>query len=404
MIKVNQIRLSVKSRIRIIRVQSRIVVGGPAKQTILLSKELNRNGYKTVLIGGASKSIEKSLIESAINNGIKCVVIPEMAREIHFYDDLISLVKLYKFIKKEKPVIFHSHTAKAGGIGRIAAYIAGVPLIFHTFHGHVFSSYFGKFKTKGFILIERLLARISTKIIVISESQRHDMIQKYRIGTDSRVELIRLGFNWNENFLKRSNVSLRNNFKISQNKFLVGIIGRLVSIKDHYLFIEVAEKLLLIEDNDYHFVIIGDGELKFNLIDLVKSKNIEKHFTFTGWIEINKSIYEELNLLLLTSKNEGTPVTIIEALASGIPVIASNVGGVRDVMKLYNTAFLIRERDPLKYCEKILKLRENSNSPSKETQAKVMQTYDSERLVLDIKNLYKKSVEKLNQSFVSLDK
>ena len=105
-----------------------------------------------------------------------------MAREIHFYDDVVSTIKLYKLIKKEKPLIFHSHTAKAGGIGRIAAYLAGVPLIFHTFHGHVFEGYFGKLKTKIFLSIEKILARISTKVIVISERQRDDIVRKYKIA------------------------------------------------------------------------------------------------------------------------------------------------------------------------------------------------------------------------------
>lgn len=374
--------------IKIVRIQSRIVVGGPAKHTILLSKELNNNIFKTVLVGGASKSIEKSLVEVAQEQGVDCHIIPEMAREIHFYDDFISLIKLYKLIKKEKPIIFHSHTAKAGGIGRIAAYLARVPLIFHTFHGHVFSGYFGKIKTRSFIIIEKLLALLTTRIIVISNEQKRDIVQKYKICRESKVSIIRLGFDWKENFLKKSPVSLRKKHQIPRQKFLVGIIGRLVPIKDHKLFMRIAEKLVSSDHNDYHFIVIGDGELKTELIELAEKKKLNKYFTFTGWIEVNKGVYEELNLLLLTSINEGTPVTVIEALAAGTPVIASEVGGVADIMKFYKTEYLVKHRNVENFVEMIKRLRRNMDKPSLRTQKQIMQIYSDERLVEEIKELY----------------
>jgi glycosyltransferase involved in cell wall biosynthesis len=368
-------------------------VGGPAKHTILLSKNLNNKNYRTVLVGGTSKAIEKSLVENARKEGIDCVIIPEMAREIHFYDDFISLIKLFQLIKKEKPFIFHSHTAKAGGIGRIAAFLAGVPIIFHTFHGHVFSGYFGSVKTSFFIYIERFLALISNKLIVISERQKNDIIHKFRIAKKNKVELIKLGFDWKEKFLCKSNFSLRNKYHIPKDKYLIGIIGRLVPIKDHRLFIEIAEKLISESRNNFYFIIIGDGELKSELIQVVKEKNINSFFTFAGWIEVNKCVYNELDILLLTSLNEGTPVTVIESLAAGTPVIARDVGGVADVMTHYKLEYLVKERNPAKFVELIKKIRMNSDKPLKVTQDKIMEIYSSERLVRDIKSLYERSLK-----------
>jgi glycosyltransferase involved in cell wall biosynthesis len=387
--------VNIKNPIRVIRTQSRIVVGGPAKHTILLSKELNNKYFQTVLVGGASKTIEKSLVENARDKGVKCYVIPEMAREIHFYDDIVSTIKLYNLIKKEKPLIFHSHTAKAGGIGRIAAYLAGVPLIFHTFHGHVFEGYFGKIKTRIFILIEKLLARISTKVIVISEQQKKDIVKKYNITKNDRVELIRLGFDWKRDFFKSSGIKIRDEYQIPKKKYLIGIIGRLVPIKDHKLFIDIAEKIISENKNDYHFIIIGDGELKHDLVKLVYQKKLDEYITFTGWINVSNEIYNELDLLLLTSLNEGTPVTVIESIAAGTPVIAIDVGGVADVMKFYDTKYLVKERSSEKFIELIKYIKINSEQPSDKMQSNIQAIFSNQKLVTVITKLYRNSLKKL---------
>lgn len=382
-----------KRPIKIFRTQSRIVVGGPALHTILLSKAFNNYKFETVLVGGVNKETEKSLFDSARAQNITCHIIPEMAREIHFYDDIISFIKLYRLIKQEKPLIFHSHTSKAGAIGRVAAYWAGVPYIFHTFHGHVFSGYFNKIKTNIFVWLERLLAKITTYIIAISESQKYDIVVKYRIAPNKKVKNIPLGFDWKP-FLKSSkNNDLRRKYKIPTTKKLIGIIGRIVPIKDHFLFVEIAERLINLEPEKYHFILIGDGDLRKVLETKIKNKNIQQSFTFTGWLDLNKSIYQNLDVLLLTSKNEGTPVTVIEALVSGVPVLATAVGGVRDIMKMYNLNYMIMGRDPELFVNKILEIMQTKGKVPKYVSQKIMEFYSSTRLISDIEKLYQSTMK-----------
>ncbi len=384
-----------KNKFRIMRVQSRIVVGGPALHTILLSRALNNDRFQTVLVGGANKSSEKSLVKAARNQNIRCFIIPEMAREIHFYDDIISFIKLYRLIKRVKPDIFHSHTSKGGAIGRLAAYLAGVPIIFHTFHGHIFEGYFGRTKSIVFIWLEKLLARISTNIIVISESQKKDIVKKYRINSNHKTKLIPLGFEWSGFFHEDKNVNFRKQFNLPENKFLIGSIGRIVPIKDHALFIKIAHQLIQKHPSKFHFVIIGDGELREEMETDLELKGIRNYFTFTGWWNTNVNIYQNLDLLLLTSQNEGTPVAVIEALASGTPVIASAVGGVLDVMSKYCREFAVADRDPAKYVVMIEKLYNSRVTVPAETSRFIRNYYSSERLIRDMKELY---LQRINDS------
>lgn len=184
------------SKIKIVRIQSRIVIGGPAIHTRILSEKLNPEKYQTILIGGAGSDDEKSLVDDLKSHGIDCRVIPEMGRHVHIYDDLISFIKLYRILKKEKPDIIHTHTAKAGAVGRFAAFLARTPIIVHTFHGNVFSGYFGKIKSAIFKYLEILLAKLSNCIIVISTQQFNDICNKYRIAPSNKMKTIPLGFEW----------------------------------------------------------------------------------------------------------------------------------------------------------------------------------------------------------------
>ncbi len=376
-------------KIKIIRIQSRIVIGGPAIHTRILSEKLNPNKYQTILIGGTNSADEKSLVDELVSKNIDCRIIPEMGRDIHFYDDLISFYKLFKIIKQEKPQIVHTHTAKAGALGRFAAYIARVPIIFHTFHGNVFSGYFGNFKTKIFLFLEKILAKMSTKIIVISSEQRKDICERYLIAPAKKTVTIPLGFEW-EGFDKKSKngVSLREHFSINPNKKMIGIVGRLVPIKNHRLFIDVANKILHRCQDQFHFIIIGDGELAPVLKQKCKALGIADSITFAGWQKVNKNLYQEFDLTLLTSNNEGTPVAIIESLAAGIPVISTNVGGVPDIMKNYSLDYLVGRGDVNSFVEKITLHLEKPLVVSEQVQEKIKKYYNFERLVTQIDELY----------------
>ncbi len=383
-----------EKQIKIVRFQSRIVIGGPALHTFLLSKKLNNADYSTLLIGGGTNSNEKSMESHAKNEHIRIELIPEMGRAIHFYDDLLSLKRFYKILKREHPDIVHTHTAKAGAIGRIAAFFAGVPFVFHTFHGHVFHGYFGRLKSYFFVLFERILAKFSSAIIVISDSQRKDIVDVYKIAHPKKVWTIPLGFEWDPFEKDIEDFDLRKKFNISEDKYLIGIIGRIVPIKDHRLFLDIAIHLLKREKERFHFIIIGDGEDRQMLESLADRYGITDSVTFTGWQKANRALYESIDLVLLTSKNEGTPVTIIESLVSGTPVVASDVGGVSDIMNYYDPKNLISSREPDDYIQRILEIKDINLKISAEIQTKIKEKYSAERLIRDITRLYSSFLKK----------
>jgi glycosyltransferase involved in cell wall biosynthesis len=196
-----------------------------------------------------------------------------------------------------------------------------VPKIFHTFHGHIFHSYFGSLKTRLIIIIEKILACFTNKIIVISNEQLYEICNKYRIAHKRKFKTIPLGFDFSKfETTTKNRTSFQEMYKISKNDIVVGIVGRLVAVKNHKMFLDVA-KIVLAENSKVTFIIIGDGEEKANLIKYAKDNNIYNKVIFTGWIKDSSQIYNDIDIVALTSLNEGTPVTLIEALYNNKQVI-----------------------------------------------------------------------------------
>ena len=326
-----------KKKIKILRIQSRICIGGPAIHTALLSKYLP-DDYETVLVGGAVEEGEFCKFDELKDDGINIRIINEMQRSANPWNDVMSVWKLYRLIKQEKPDIVHTHTAKAGAVGRAAAILAGVPLIFHTFHGHTFEHYFSRWVTAIFIGIEKLLAKFSTEIIAISPKQKTDLTQKFKIVTHSRCRVIRLGFELQPFAQLHKNGHLKNELGLSGDVFLIGIIGRLVPIKNHILALRIL-KALLQQEKRFHLCIVGDGPERSRLENATRELGITEHVHFTGWKEDVAHIYSGIETLLLTSLNEGTPVTLIEAMAARAPVVSTKVGGVPDLIHQHNRGF-----------------------------------------------------------------
>ena len=385
--------VSIDRKVKIINILSRMNIGGPSIHTALLTKYLQGQDYHSLIISGTLSEGEGEM--SYLLDGIqsKHMTVPSMQREISPWEDLKTVLYLTKIFRREKPQIVHTNMAKAGMVGRVAAWLAGVPVICHTFHGHVFAGYFSPFKTRIFILIERLLARISSRIIAISENIQFDLFSTYRIAALNKIELIPLGFELDklpdretyQNFF-------RTKFSISKNAFIIGIIGRLTEIKNHILFIQVAD-LLCRQHNDVHFLVIGDGELHTELVNYVKKLNLSDKIHFTGWIQETAKIYSDLDLLIQTSKNEGTPVTIIEAMWYRIPVLSTNVGGVPDLISDGETGYLLDSTEPAVFVTVIEKLLQNKKLRDKiglTAHEFINQKYHVNRLINDIKALYKR--------------
>jgi glycosyltransferase involved in cell wall biosynthesis len=318
-------------------------------------------------------------------------------------NDVKAFFEIIKIIRQFKPDIVHTHAAKSGALGRMAAFICGVPVIVHTFHGHVFHSYFHPVKTKIFILIERFLAVISTKIVAISNLQKKELTEDFKICSAEKMEVIPLGFDllrFTEN-QEGKRKQFREDYNVAEDEIAIGLVGRLVPVKNHRLFLEVINEVKKQTTKKVRFFIVGDGEERANIesyakelhVDFISTnfKNEKALLTFTSWIKNVDYVNAGLDIITLTSFNEGTPVSVIEAQASNKPVVSTMVGGIQDVVIENETALLSASGDVNAFANNLLKLVEDDdlrNSFGKKGSQHVLQQYGFKRLAADIERLY----------------
>ncbi|HWP42339.1 MAG TPA: glycosyltransferase [Blastocatellia bacterium] len=328
--------------VRVVRIIDRLNIGGPAKHVTWLSSGLDPQEFETVLITGTIPPGEGDMSYFAREAGISPVIVKEMSRELGLRD-LLVIAKLLGHLRRIKPDIVHTHKAKAGAAGRIAAtlyrwmtpsalWLRTRPCrIVHTFHGHIFHSYYGPAKTGIFIAIERVLSRLTDRIITISEQQRREINEVFRIGRASQFEVIPLGIDLEE-FSGRGG-RLREELGAGDKELLVGIVGRLSEVKNHAMLLEAMARISRSESgSSTRLVIIGDGHLRPDLEALAARLGISGQVAFTGFRKDAASLYQDLDIVALTSLNEGTPLTLIEAMACGRAVATTEVGGVVDIM------------------------------------------------------------------------
>ncbi len=386
---------------KVLRIINRLNLGGPAYNAAYLSKYLPPE-FETLLVSGMKDDAEESSEFIVKNLDLHPVYIPDMYRELHPFRDYNSYYKLRKIIDEFKPDIVHTHAAKAGALGRLAAFHSNVPVIIHTFHGHVFHSYFNRLQTRMFLEIERYLAKRTTKIIALSESQKAELCNTYKIAPEGKFEIIPLGFELEkfskERELKRKNFRARCN--IDDDEVAIGIIGRLVPVKNHTLFLKALKIVSEKTKKKLRAFVIGDGEerknieltatllgLKFNNSNL-QEKNI---LTFTSWIKDIDVSNAGMDIIALTSNNEGTPVSLIEAQASGKPIVSTNVGGIENIVLKGETALLSATGDVNLFAENLLLLVENEDIRSKLSEKgenHVINAFSYQRLCAEVSNLY----------------
>jgi glycosyltransferase involved in cell wall biosynthesis len=388
------------NKIKIMRVIARLNIGGPAIHTILLTEGLDKSHFESILVSGVADKNEKDMQYLADKKGIKPIIIKELGRDINFKNDLIAFFKLFKLIKKEKPFIIHTHTAKAGMLGRFAAIVCRVPIKVHTFHGHIFHGYFGFVKTRLFILIEQILALFTDKIIAVSPKQKEDLSRQFKIAGKDKIEVIRLGFELEEFLsLPEENTAFKNRLNLENDCLVIGIIGRLTPVKNHRMFIETANQLLKnkkLENKKLKFIIVGDGELRQELQSLVTNKRLDEMIKFIGWQTEMSKIYAALDIVTLTSVNEGTPVTLIEAMASAKATISTNVGGVSDLITHNLTGLLVGSNDIPAFENAILCLIEHPDERRRlgcSARQFIKENYSKDKLLRDMDNLYRGLVQ-----------
>lgn len=389
-------------KIKILRIINRFNLGGPTFNAAYLTKYIG-DEFETLLIGGEKDETEESSTFILDNLDLTPTIIPEMKREIGFKEDKIAYKKLKDIIKDFQPDIVHTHASKAGTLGRMAAYKCKVPVIIHTFHGHVFHSYFGKTKTIFYKNIERYLAKKSTKIIAISEIQKNELTQQHKICKKNKVAVVPLGFDlgrFQENYETKRN-DFRKHYLLEEDEIAIGIIGRLVPIKNHRLFLEAINQVLKKTTKKVRVFIIGDGEEKENLIQYCQELNLDATafnqqakkatITFTSWVKNVDWANAGLDIIALSSLNEGTPVSLIEAQAANNPIVTTNVGGVENVVLKDKTGFIVPSENVNAFSEALLKLVENDalrKQMSEKGWEFVKEKFHYERLINDMRELY----------------
>ena len=331
--------------IRIARVIARLNIGGPAQHTVLLTAGLDRERFATTLITGVVGPEEGDFLEAARSRGVRPIVIPQLGRSIRPARDLAVLLTLVRLFRQLRPDIVHTHTAKAGTLGRLAARFAGVPVTVHTFHGHVLDGYFSPAVTRFFIGVERALGRRTDCLVTVSPRLRAELLAM-GIGRPEHVKVIPLGLDL-ERFRRACPgvPVLRPALGLGADVPLLGIVGRLVPIKDHATLFQ-AMALLEPHDPPVHLVVVGDGEERPRLDGLAGRLGLGQRVHFLGWRSDLETILPELDMVVCASRNEGTPVAIIEAMAAGVPVVSTDVGGVADLVTHGETGWLVRAGDP----------------------------------------------------------
>lgn len=372
-------------RLRIARVITRLNIGGPARHALILSEGLTSEGFATTLFAGDPAAAEGDLRPEAPPFPI--VSVPGLRREPNPLRDLRAFLFLLRAFRRLRPSIVHTHMAKAGTLGRLAARLAGVPLIVHTYHGHVLEGYFRPGVARFYARVERALARRSHALVAVSPQTRDELLAR-GIGRAEQWRVIPLGLDLDpllDGVLDGDEA--RRHLGIAPGRPAVGIVGRLVPIKDHRTFLEAAR--IVTKERDVTFVVAGDGELRGELEQ--EASDLGGAVRFLGWVDDLRRLYVALDLVVLTSRNEGTPVALIEAMAAGRPVVATNVGGVPECIP-EGAGEIVAPGDPEAVAVAVGRILDNpdrARAMGHIGRESVRERYRAQRLVRDVAALYR---------------
>ncbi|MEJ2627862.1 MAG: glycosyltransferase family 4 protein [bacterium] len=377
-------------KIRLLHIITHLAIGGAQDNTLLTLEKLDKNKYDiTLLCGKSGQWIQRA---HSIPD-IKIIFINELIRKIHCFYDIIALIKIFFYIKKNKFSLVHTHSSKAGFSGRIAAKMAGVPVIIHTIHGFPFHDYMNPVKKIFFIILERLLAKISTKLITVSKLNLKKALD-LKIDQDNKFVNIYSGIEF-EKFEKRiQQRKIRNNLNIDDNIKVISLIGRLSKQKaPQYLLKAVPE--IISQYPDVLFLLVGDGELKKYLIKLTKKLNIIDKVLFLGFRKDIPEILQITDIFVLTSLWEGLGRSLTEAMYMGKPVIATRVEGVPEIVQHEKTGLLVKPKDYKGVATSINKLLGNPRfreKLGKNAHALVAKKFSAEKMVKAIDSVYQKII------------
>jgi glycosyltransferase involved in cell wall biosynthesis len=384
-----------------VRVITRLNIGGPSIQAINLSRELHASGFHTTLIHGRLSTGEGDMLTLLPAGDTTFVRVTELVRQVAPLRDLAAIWRIYGVLCREEPDIVHTHTAKAGTLGRLAGILYNVthrrrqPIrLVHTYHGHIFDGYFRSPITRVFLSIERFLAKRTDALVAISPRIKTDLLSTYKVAREDQIHLIPLGFDLDPLLSIDANTrhSSRASLGIPYESVVVTTVGRLTAIKRQSLFLEMAQRL---ENSGGRFVflVVGDGELRHELEQLGKDLGIAQRVRFLGWRGDLPTIYAATDVFVLASRNEGTPVALIEAMAAGISCVSTDVGGVRDVIIDATCGMVVPSGDVEALTNAVASLANSAVARQQmggRATLVVRDRFREERLVSDIKALYER--------------
>jgi glycosyltransferase involved in cell wall biosynthesis len=368
-------------RPNVVRLITRLNVGGPARQALLLTHHL-ADDFPTTLGAGRPTASEGELLDERVP-----VRRLPLVRPLRPVVDARAVVAVRRLLRETDARILHTHMAKAGTVGRTAARtLSPRPRTVHTFHGHVLDGYFSAPVRSAFVEIERRLARVTDVLVAISDEIRDELLD-LGIGRPSQYRVIPLGFDLAPFFaVEGGRGELRARLGLAPDVPLVGIIGRLVPIKDHVTAFQAMARL-----PGVHLAVVGDGELRADLEARVRRMHLDRRVHFTGWMTDVASVVSDVDVVVLTSRNEGTPVSLIEAAACGRAAVATDVGGVRAVVEDGVNGYLARPGDAEQlaaFLDRVLRDVEGRRRMGEAGRARVRDRFSQERLLRDVRDLY----------------
>jgi glycosyltransferase involved in cell wall biosynthesis len=385
---------------KILHITNRLVIGGPSRHVAMLAKGL-QSDHEVLVVGGSAAPGEVLALDLFAGLKNQPILIPELSRKLSLSRDYKVYNKLRKIIQEFQPDIVHTHTSKVGALGRKAAKKEGVAKIVHTYHGLIFENYFSGVLNSGLIKLERSLAKSTDHLIALSNQQKDSLVQKYKIAIENKFSIIPLALDSNE-FQQSEDLrkQFRNQYNLLADTVAIGIIGRLVSIKNIKLFFDGIHYLKQHTSIDIRAFIVGDGNEKDNLMTYAQSLGLriaqkenatqETDVVFTSWVKDLKTIYSGLDIVALTSKSEGTPMSLMEAQMTGKAILASNVGGVSDIIP-EGTGLLFDIGKPQEFFDKLKGLVESKELRTQlSTQAKyhAQEQYRPELMISRIRAIY----------------
>lgn len=374
---------------KILRIIDRLNVGGPAIHAVLTTRGLNDGEHQTVLVTGEIEPGEADMSYLLEEHGVERILIPSLGRELRPLRDVVTAWRLWRVMRRVRPDVVHTHKAKAGALGRVVALAAGVPVRVHTYHGHVFHGYFGPWKTRLFLAVERALARVTTRLVAPAAALVDELSGRYRIAPRDRFGVVPLGFDL-EPFVTVENHrgELRARLGVDGSVRLVAIVGRMVPVKDHATFVAAAA-MIAARRADVQFVFVGGGELLDEVRRELDARGLASRAHLLGWSQQLERIYADLDVLALSSVNEGTPVALIEAMAAGVPVAATAVGGVPELLEQGARGELAPARDPAALADAIERaLSAAARDRAQLIREDIVRSFGADRLCGDLAALY----------------